>query len=91
MRELEFIATNVRKQCILHPVGLALNTVENRARNRRVVTRNATVRDLIFPTSYSAGKDDFPGPVERLETKTEPETGGGLDGLVECGVVHDFK
>ena len=25
-----------------------------------------------------------------VEAETKPETGGGLDGLVEFGVVHDF-
>jgi hypothetical protein len=30
----------------------------------------------------------YPAP---KNNQLEPETGGGLDGLVECGVVHDFK
>jgi len=65
-----------------------LDAVENGARNRLIVARNAAVRDLIFPACNSAWEYDFPLPIKRLEAKAEPETSGGLDGLVECGVVH---
>jgi hypothetical protein len=65
-----------------------LDAVDNGAIDGFWISGDAAFGGLVFPASDGAGKDDFSLAIKRLKAKTKPETGGGLDSLVELLVVH---